>query len=124
MWGRNLTLTFRPGESILRFTISIFDDAVPETDESFRVDLSMPTGGARIGQSSSSVITILTNDNAHGLIGFADNSASLILPEMEANFPVTLQVERSAGTFGSVIVNWELSGAHMAGEITPASGQV
>lgn len=124
MLHRNLTLTFRPGESILQFTIAIFNDDISEIDENFVVDLRMPTGGARIGQSSSTTMTILTNDNAHGLVGFADNSRSVIISEMETNFVVTLQVERNAGTFGLVIVDWELSGNHMTGEITPASGQV
>lgn len=121
---RNLTLTFRPDESILQFTVSIFNDIIPEVDESFVVDLSMPTGGARVGPSSSTAMTILTNDDAHGLVGFADDSLSVIISEMEINFVVTLQVERTAGTFGLVIVDWELSGSHMVGEITPASGQV
>ena len=84
----------------------------------------MPGGGARIGQSSTIPTTILTNDDAHGLIGFSDDSLSVVLSEMQSNFVLTLQVERNMGTFGLVIVEWELSGSHAEGEITPASGQV
>ena len=115
---------FRPGESSLQFTVAIYDDTIPEIDEDLVVALSMPTGGARIGRAVSTPITILTNDNAHGLVGFADNSLSVIISEMDANFVITLEVERNAGTFGLVIVDWELTGSHTAGEITPASGQV
>lgn len=117
-------MTFRAEESSLFFTVAIYDDDLAEVDEDFAVGLSSPTGGARLGEQSSVAMTILTNDNAHGLIGFSDNSQSIIVPEMESNSMVSLNVERNAGTFGLVIVNWQLSGGHMTGEITPASGQV
>lgn len=121
---RNMTLIFRPEESSLRFTIAIFDDDLPEIDEQFTVGVTLPSGGARIGQQASASITILTNDNAHGLIGFSNSSQSLIVSEMVASSVISLDVERQAGSFGLVIVDWELSGGHMTGEITPASGQV
>lgn len=84
----------------------------------------MPTGGARIGEQSSARTTILTNDDAHGLIRFSSSSQSVIISEMDGDVLVSLDVERSAGTFGQVRVDWELSGSHTAGEITPTSGQV
>ena len=124
MFCRNLTLTFRPGETDLRFSVSIFDDEVPEIDEDFLVDLRSPTGGARLGQQTSATMIILTNDDAHGVLGFANSSRSVILSEMNADFVVSLDVERNLGTFGLVTADWMLSGGHMANEITPASGQV
>ena len=104
--------------------MAVFDDTIPEIAEDFAVVVSMPTGGARVGDQASAVMTILTNDNAHGLIGFSNNSQSIIIAEMSSDTIVSLDVERSAGTFGEVRVAWELSGSHAAGEITPTSGQV
>ena len=121
---RNLTLTFGAGESSLLVTAAIFNDDLPEVDEDFVIGLSMPSDGATLGEQAAVTMTILTNDNAHGLVGFTDASLSVIVEEMASNTAVTLQVERTEGTFGLVTANWELSGGHMTGEITPASGQV
>ena len=41
-------------------------------------------GGARLGQQSSVAVTILTNDDAHGLIGFADVSFCLTISFLPA----------------------------------------
>ena len=123
-FDRNLTLTFRPNESRLFFSVAIFDDELPEIDEVFTVGIRMPAGGARLGDQTSAAMTILTNDNAHGLISFSENSHSFIISEMASDNLVFLEVLRSAGVFGSVRVAWSLSGGHTAGEITPSSGQV
>jgi len=104
--------------------VAINDDSVPEVDEDFSIRLSMPSGGASLGVQTSVSMTILTNDNAHGLIGFDNDSLSSIISEMESSSAVMLNVERTGGTFGLVRVQWELSGAHTLGEITPTSGQV
>lgn len=121
---RNLTLTFRPGEASLFFTVAINNDNVPEVDEDFSIGLSMPSGGARLGEQASITMTILTNDDAHGLIGFNSDSVSRVVTEMEGGVIVSLNVDRNEGTFGLVTVQWQLSGDHSAGEISPTSGQV
>jgi G-protein coupled receptor 98 len=113
---------FRPGETTLFFTIAIFNDNVPEVNEDFNVRLSMPSGGARLGEQTSITMTILTNDDAHGVIGFNGDSLSSIV--MEVDRELTLNIDRGQGTFGMVLVEWELSGDHSDGEITPTSGQV
>lgn len=51
--------------------VSINNDDIPEVDERFSVQLQSPSGGSRIGGSGAVVITILTNDDAHGMIRFA-----------------------------------------------------
>ena len=68
--SRRVNLTYAPGESTLSFSTVIVDDVIPEIDESFVVRISDPVGGARIGQLDAVTIVILTNDDAHGLIGF------------------------------------------------------
>lgn len=62
----------RPGESSLRFVVGIFDDVVPEIDENFDLRLANPSGGVTLGPQQSISVTVLNNDNAHGLIGFAE----------------------------------------------------
>ena len=64
-------LTFAEGEVNMTFTVELLEDDIPEVLEAFRVSLSTPTGGATLGDTSSIIVGILTNDNAHGIIGFA-----------------------------------------------------
>ena len=67
-------LTFAPGQTYHRIVVEVIDDSTPELDEEFRVQLSQPVGGAVLATHSSLSITILTNDDAHGLIGFVEVS--------------------------------------------------
>ena len=62
----------RSGETSLRFVLGIFNDAVPEIDENFDLRLANPTGGVVLGTRQSVTVNVLNNDNAHGLIGFAE----------------------------------------------------
>jgi len=55
----------------MTFIVTIEEDDIPETLEAFLVSLSMPTGGAQLGINNSTIVGIRTNDNAHGIIGFA-----------------------------------------------------
>ena len=68
---KNFTLTFAPGETSHEFVVEVVNDDVPEVDEVFSVQLQEPVGGARLGEQNSADIAILTNDGAHGFIGFA-----------------------------------------------------
>ena len=53
-------------------TVEIYDDGIPETDETFLVNISNPVGGATLGEQRSILVTILSNDDAHGRIGFKE----------------------------------------------------
>ena len=68
----------RPGETSLRFVLGIFNDAVPEIDENFDLRLANPTGGVVLGTRQSVIVNVLNNDNAHGLIGFAEVYAYIL----------------------------------------------
>jgi hypothetical protein len=56
------TLTFGPGVAVTGFNVPIVDDNVDEPAESFTVSLSAPTGGAQLGTTPSTEVTIIDND--------------------------------------------------------------
>lgn len=64
-------LIFEPGDREVVIAVNILDDTVPEEEESFRVQLKNPKGGAEIGINGYVKITILSNDDAYGVVGFA-----------------------------------------------------
>ena len=58
----NGTLTFLNGESNKIFLVRITDDATPECNESLRLSLSNPTGGAVLIGQTNAVLEIFDND--------------------------------------------------------------
>lgn len=67
-------LHFAPGDSELQIAVNIIDDDIPEEQEYFKVSLKNPKGGAEIGFGGQVTVIIPTNDDAHGVIGFAQVS--------------------------------------------------
>jgi len=61
--GGEGTLLFKHGETLRTIEIKIVDDAKPEKDECFEVELFNPTDGAKLGRIFKTAITI-TNDDA------------------------------------------------------------
>ncbi|XP_036063369.1 adhesion G-protein coupled receptor V1 [Onychomys torridus] len=115
-------LIFEPGDREAIIAVNILDDTVPEKEESFRVQLQNPKGGAEIGVSSSVRVNILSNDNAYGVIAFAQNSLHKQVEEMERDSLVTLNVERLKGTHGRITVAWEAAGS--TSDVFPTSGMI
>uniref|UniRef100_A0A8D3DRH1 Adhesion G-protein coupled receptor V1 n=1 Tax=Scophthalmus maximus TaxID=52904 RepID=A0A8D3DRH1_SCOMX len=113
-------LHFAPGDSELEIAVNIIDDDIPEVQEYFQVGLKNPKGGAEIGFGGQVTIIIPTNDDAHGVIGFAQNSLSMEVEELEQNNQISLSVERRRGTFGRLTVHWAASGS--LADIYPTSG--
>lgn len=52
--------------------MEVLEDFLPENTETFFVTLVNPTGGATIGPKNKISVNILSNDNAHGIIEFAE----------------------------------------------------
>lgn len=67
-------LHFAPGDSELEIAVNIIDDDIPEEQEYFQVSLKNPKGGAEIGFGGQVTVIVPTNDDAHGVIGFAQVS--------------------------------------------------
>ncbi|XP_028834405.1 adhesion G-protein coupled receptor V1 isoform X2 [Denticeps clupeoides] len=115
-------LQFQPGDKELEIAVNVIDDDFPEKEELFRVALKNPKGGAEIGYGGQVTINIPPNDNAYGVIGFAQNSLSREVEELEKDNPFSLTVERSRGTFGRLTVHWVANGS--LEDIFPTSGVV
>lgn len=65
-------LHFAPGDSELEIAVNVIDDDIPEEQEYFRVALKHPKGGAEIGFGGRVTVIVPANDDAHGVIGFAE----------------------------------------------------
>ncbi|XP_061478182.1 adhesion G-protein coupled receptor V1 isoform X3 [Rhineura floridana] len=115
-------LIFEPGDKEVVLAINIFDDTIPEEEEFFRVWLKNPKGGAEIGPNGYVTIIILPNDDAHGVVAFAQKSLFKKVEEMEQDMMITLNVERLISTYGRVTVQWEASGS--INDIFPTSGVI
>ncbi|XP_044225055.1 adhesion G-protein coupled receptor V1 isoform X2 [Thunnus albacares] len=115
-------LHFLPGDSELQIAVNVIDDDIPEKQESFQVSLKNPKGGAEIGFGGQVTVIVPTNDDAHGVIGFAQNSLSMEVEELEQNNQISLSVQRRRGTFGRLTVHWTANGS--LADIYPTSGVV
>ncbi|XP_014844179.1 PREDICTED: G-protein coupled receptor 98 isoform X1 [Poecilia mexicana] len=115
-------LYFAPGDRELDLAVNVIDDDIPEVEEVFEVKLKNPKGGAEIGFGGEVTIIVPTNDDAHGVIGFAQNSLYMEVEELEQNNKISLNVERRRGSFGRLTVHWAANGS--LADIYPTSGVV
>ena len=98
----------------------IYDDTISEHDESFTVKLesvalSKPelytdavNSTLALGRSSEATVTILANDNAFGIFGFAE-AGPLAIKEPDSQIEEKtqqVQIVRSKGTFEAVDLYW------------------
>ncbi|TWU59011.1 Calx-beta domain protein [Rubripirellula tenax] len=67
------TLTFADGVTGQQISLQIADDDAVESDESFSLTLSNPTGGATLGSIVTQVVTITDNDEVFAGILFEDS---------------------------------------------------
>ncbi|KAJ8380590.1 hypothetical protein SKAU_G00013680 [Synaphobranchus kaupii] len=115
-------LRFEPGDGELEIAVTVLDDNVPEEEESFQVSLKNPKGGAEIGFSGHVTIVIPANDDAYGIVGFAQNSLFKDVDELEEDNLISLTIERKRGTFGRLTLYWVANGS--LNDIFPTSGVV
>lgn len=105
-------LVFAAGQTQGFISLEILDDINPEVEESFQLLLSNPIGDVISGTPFKTTIFINGNDNPNGVISFKPGSDGVSLPLIQINEDgiVTgyFTVLRSAGTFGTVTVQWEI----------------
>lgn len=117
-------MSFSPDDTRHVVALTILADDIPEDDEVLMVALSNPTNGAIIGPQDRVSTIIASNDDAHGIIVFAQDSLQMSVEEETTDTPVVLTVERQRGTAGLVVVAWEARGDHDMADLRPSSGQV
>ncbi|KAK9408413.1 G-protein coupled receptor 98 [Crotalus adamanteus] len=69
------TLCFADGERYKYIEVQIFDDEIPERDERFQLILTNPSLGLELGENTTATITILANDDGHGVLSFNNTSS-------------------------------------------------
>ncbi|HEY6228596.1 MAG TPA: Calx-beta domain-containing protein, partial [Verrucomicrobiae bacterium] len=90
------TVSFGAGQTNASFTVSIRDDSTAEVDETVKLQLLNPTGGATLGRTAATLV-IVDNDFGAGRINFATNALAVD----EGNGTVTITVQRVGGSVGS-----------------------
>ncbi len=116
------TLAWADGDSGARtILVPILDDGATESNETFNVTLSSPTGGAGLGSPSSATVTITDNDDetpSPGTLAFVSTEFEV----GEDAGPALINVTRSGGSDGAVSVSFATGdGSATAGDDYQAS---
>ncbi|XP_067838274.1 adhesion G-protein coupled receptor V1 [Heptranchias perlo] len=108
--------------------VAVKDDDLPEADETFVFYLRLQGTSADVmlGIPNIATVTILSNDNAFGIISFNMSSIVTVNEARDRKEFVLLTLIRKKGTYGTVTVNFEITaGPNSADEdISPASGNI
>ncbi len=112
------------GEAEASFTFPVFDDDVFETNETVRMSLSNPEGGATLGTLTNAIMVITDNDQP-GTAGLLQFSVASV-PVGESSSAVTLTVTRTDGRSGEVTVDYSTDDGSAEGELdyAPTTGTV
>ncbi len=96
----NGVLSFAAGQLTNTFRVTVLNDLLVETNETFNVALSNPTSGAVLGPASNAVVTIM--DSSVALLQFSPATYSA----GEANANVTITVARTGATNAAITVDF------------------
>ncbi|NXK95299.1 GPR98 protein, partial [Formicarius rufipectus] len=125
-YGSTGILEFKSGEREIRITLLTRMDGIPELDEAYAVVLSsyseMP---GKMGNATRVNITILKNDDPHGVIQFLPDELSVTIKESKGEhiYSAVYRVVRNRGNYGNVNVSWIVDPA-CTNDIYPEQGTV
>lgn len=123
--ARQGQLIFENGQKELELDFTILPDTTPERDEAFIVHIFNASGKAVVNsQKQDLTINILSNDDAHGRIGFASSSLRKVHSESADDSMVMFEVIREYGSLGRVVAQWNVSGNFSDGDLSPLSGEL
>lgn len=118
-------LIFENGQKELELDFTILPDTTPERDEAFTVRIYNASGKAVVNsQKRDLTVNILSNDDAHGRVGFASSSLTKVTMETRDDSTVTFEVIREYGSLGRVVAQWNVSGNFSDGDLSPLSGEL
>ncbi|XP_072270059.1 adhesion G-protein coupled receptor V1 [Pyxicephalus adspersus] len=108
--------------------ISVCDDDFPEADETFHFILKIknPPTNTSLGVQKVASVTILSNDNAFGIISLNMTSHITVTEPQGRNQTLALLLLREKGTYETVTVTFEIDGGPNPAEddIYPAKGNI
>ncbi|XP_057301693.1 adhesion G-protein coupled receptor V1-like isoform X2 [Hydractinia symbiolongicarpus] len=129
MNGGPAKLVFKDDQRTANITVYIKDDFLTEDTETFEIGLTtqnaLGNGGVTIGEPRQTVISILANDDANGVVSFASSSASILLTELGKDNAMSHHnfiVQRNVGRFGDIVVGWEVLNESSPYDVKPLSG--
>lgn len=129
-FASNGSLTFMPGQREKSLSIVIFEDAIPELDETITLTLTSIIGDAVLGNPSESFVVILANDDQHGVLSLEVEGQAIpssVVDEDNQSTFTDFKVIRTGGAFGRVTVDFEViseSGEQVSNDLIPSSGTV
>ncbi|KAL6087980.1 hypothetical protein STEG23_022840, partial [Scotinomys teguina] len=108
--------------------IAVCDDDFPEPDETFTFHLTLqkPSANMKLGWPRTATVTILSNDNAFGIISFSAPSSISVIEPRSRNESVPLTLIRERGTYGMVTVTFDVTGGPNPPEedLNPVRGNI
>ena len=113
-------MTFAPGETSQTVVVKVQGDLLDETDETFAVTLSNPTGASIADGSATGTIT---DDDGEPSLSIGDQS---VTEGNSATTPMTFTVSLSAASGKTVVVNYSMTAgsASVPGDVLDTSGQL
>ncbi|EAW95990.1 monogenic, audiogenic seizure susceptibility 1 homolog (mouse), isoform CRA_e [Homo sapiens] len=125
-YGNTGVLEFKPGEREIVITLLARLDGIPELDEHYWVVLSSHgERESKLGSATIVNITILKNDDPHGIIEFVSDGLIVMINESkgDAIYSAVYDVVRNRGNFGDVSVSWVVS-PDFTQDVFPVQGTV
>ncbi|XP_069137444.1 adhesion G-protein coupled receptor V1-like isoform X2 [Argopecten irradians] len=106
---RNGSIVIEDGQRDSAISIQVLPDDIPELTERYKLSLKSVEGGAEIANSNNvSFFNIRFNDNPHGLFGVAQSDQTVVVNPADLSRLVRLNFTRYAGTFGNVILTFQI----------------
>uniref|UniRef100_A0A8C5K7C0 Calx-beta domain-containing protein n=1 Tax=Jaculus jaculus TaxID=51337 RepID=A0A8C5K7C0_JACJA len=98
------------GETNRTVYIAVRDDDLPEPDETFTFHLTLqkPSASVKLGWPETATVTILSNDNAFGIVSLSLPSSVTVTEPSGRNVSLPLTFVREKGTYGMVMVTFEV----------------
>lgn len=114
------TLTFAPGETSKTISVTISGDAKYETDETFTITLTNPSGGTLAdGQAMGSI----TNDDGQPTLSISDSAGTL--EGNSGNTPASFTISLSHASSETITVNYSTADETAnASDYSKASGSI
>lgn len=96
-------------ERTSQIVIYLLPDDDPEIDENYIVQLTSVEGGADLDhEKSTSRFTVFANDDPYGVFAFYPEKQFILVEEDMSRY-IQINVTRHGGTFGDVIVEYQIS---------------